>query len=90
MNEGIGARYLARTEANLIGLRAAPDVVFLRLVRDVESEGERTCMFTELTPGQARELIKSLQEVVDIAVATSSESEATLIMPGSGLFLDRG
>ena len=89
MNEGIGATYLTRTEANLVGLRAAPDAVFLRLVRDVESEGERTCMFTELTPGQARELIKSLQDVVDIAIATSGESEATLIMPGDGAFLDR-
>ena len=89
MNEGMGARYLTRTEANLVGLRAAPDAVFLRLVRDVESEGERTCMFTELTPGQARELIRSLQEVVDIAVATSDESEATLIMPGDGAFLNR-
>ena len=90
MSEGIGATYLTRTEANLIGLRAAPDAVFLRLVRNVESEGERTCMFTELTPGQARELIKNLQDVVDIAVATSDESEATLIVPGHGAFPDRG
>ena len=90
MNEGIGATYLTRTEANLVGLRAAPDVVFLRLVRDVESEGERTCMFTELTLGQARELIKNLQEVVNIAVATSDESEATLIAPGHGAFPDHG
>jgi hypothetical protein len=90
MSEGVGAGYLTRTEANLVGLRAAPDVVFLRLVRDVESEGERTCMFTELTPRQARELIKNLQEVVEIAVATSDENEATLIVPGNGAFLDRG
>ena len=89
MSSSVGSGYLTRTEANLVGVRAAPDVVFLRLVREIESENERTCMFTELTPGQAQELIKSLQEVVDIAISTSDGADGRFTIPNGGVFPSR-
>ena len=69
MGHAVGSGYLAQVEANLVGIRAAPGVVFLRLTRAFESEGQQTTMFTEMTPGQALNLIQQLQASVRDALA---------------------
>ena len=52
MGDAVGAGYLARVEANQVGIRAAPGLcVFLRLTRAFPREGQTTSMFTEMTPG---------------------------------------
>ena len=65
--EGIG--YLARVEANLVGIQAVPGAVFLRLTRAFDREGQATSMFTEMTPGQALRVIRELQAAVKGALA---------------------
>ncbi len=64
-----GAGYLARVEANVVGVRAGPEVVYIRLARDFPEEGQRTSMFAEVTPGDALRLIHDLQACVQTALA---------------------
>ncbi len=72
MGEAVGVGYLAQVEANRVGIRAAPDVVFLRLIRDIASENQLTTMFCELTPGYAIQLIRELQTAVGIAISRAA------------------
>ena len=81
MREAVGAGYLARVEANRIGLRATPGAVFLRLIRDFASEGQTTSMFTEMTPAEVRRLIQELEAAAKAALA-SSPSPACGRAPG--------
>ena len=69
MGDAVGSGYMARVEANLVGVRAAPGAVFLRLTRAFEGEGQKTSMFTEMTPGQALTVIRELQASVKKALA---------------------
>ena len=69
----VGIGYLARVEANQIGVRAGPDVVYVRLSRAFESEGQQTTMFAEIAPGDALKLIRELQECVRVALATARD-----------------
>ena len=74
MSEAVGVGYLAQTEANRVAIRAAPDVVFLRLVRDFTSENQLTAMFCELTPGYAIQLIRELQTAVGVAISRAAST----------------
>ena len=67
-----GTGYLTRVEANTIGVRAGPDVVYVRLSRDFEGEGRPTTMFAEISPGDALKMIRDLQDCVRIALATTT------------------
>ncbi len=69
MRSALGSGYLAQVEANLVGVRAAPGAVFLRLSRDFASEGQQTSMFTEMTPGQALSLVREVEAAVKQALA---------------------
>ena len=69
MERVAGAGYLARVEANTVGVRAGPDVVYVRLSRNFASEGQQTTMFAELSPGDALAVIRDLQACVKIALA---------------------
>ena len=69
MEEGVKAGYLLQTEANRIGIRPGPNVVYLRLMREFATEGHPACMFTEMTPGNALRLIDELRSAVGIALA---------------------
>ena len=69
MDRVAGSGYLARVEANTVGVRAGPDVVYIRLSRDFASEGQQTAMFAEVSPGDALKLIRELQACVGIALA---------------------
>ncbi len=73
----VGVGYLAQVEANQIGVRAGPDVVYVRLTRAFASEGQQTTMFAEIGPGDAMTLIRELQECVRIAVATARDGVNT-------------
>jgi hypothetical protein len=61
MDKVLGSGYLARVEANHLGVVHGPDVVYLQLIRSFGAEGQRTSMFAEMTPGQALHLIKRLE-----------------------------
>ena len=74
MGEAVGVGYLAQVEANRVAVRAAPDVVFVRLIRDFPAEHQRTAMFCELTPGHAIQLIRELQEAVGAALSRAASS----------------
>ena len=65
------AGYLARVEANTVGVRAGPDVVYVRLSRDFAGEGTPTIMFAEISPGDALKMIRDLQDCVRVALATA-------------------
>jgi len=67
----VGTGYLARVEANEIGVRAGPDVVYVRLSRNFESEDQVTSMFAEIGPGDAIRLIAELQRCVGVALAAA-------------------
>jgi hypothetical protein len=69
MSGALGSGYLAQVEASFVGVRSAPGAVFLRLGRDFASEGQRTGMFTEMTPGQALSVIRELEAAVKQALA---------------------
>ena len=69
MGETAGSGYLNRVEASIVGVRAVPNAVFIRLTRSFEAEGQTTCMFAEMTPGQALRLIAELQDAVRQALA---------------------
>ena len=71
MSNAAEADYLARVEANIVGVQAAPNAVFLRLSRAFAGESRLTCMFTEMTPGQVVRLIRDLQTAVREAVAAA-------------------
>ena len=79
MGSANGSGYLADVEANLIGIRAAPNAVFLRLSRAFAGEGKTTTMFTELTPGQTLRLIRELQASVQEALAARDNGAAGAI-----------
>ena len=81
MSDTVKCGYLARVEANFVGVRAAPGVVFLRLTRSFESEGQVTSMFTEMTPAEASRLINELQAALDSALASESEGNARIPRP---------
>ena len=70
MERVAGTGYLARVEANKVGVRAGPDVVYIRLFRDFVEEGQQTTMFAELAPGDAMAIIRELQAAVKVALAT--------------------
>jgi hypothetical protein len=70
MERVAGTGYLARVEANKVGVRAGPDVVYIRLFRDFAEEGQQTTMFAELAPGDAMAVIRELQAAVKVALAT--------------------
>ncbi len=70
MSEAVGIGYLATREASKVCVRAGPDVVYLRLVRDHAQERQETTMFAEMTPGDALRLIRDLQECVTISLQT--------------------
>lgn len=53
----------------MVGVRAGPDVVYIRLCRDFASERQQTVMFAEVSPGDALKLIRDLQACVGIALA---------------------
>lgn len=72
MERVAGTGYLARVEANKVGVRAGPDVVYIRLSRDFADEGQQTTMFAELSPGDALKIISELQACVKIALACST------------------
>ena len=72
MEQVAGTGYLARIEANKVGVRAGPDIVYSRLFRDFASEGQQTTMFIELSPGEALAVIRELQTCVKIALATTT------------------
>lgn len=67
----VGTGYLAQVEANQIGVRAGPDVVYVRLSRTFDSEGQQTTMFAEIAPGDAMRLIGELQRCIGVALATA-------------------
>ena len=69
MDRVAGAGYLARVEANTVSVRAGPDVVYVSLARHFASEGQRTAMFAEVSPGDALTLIRELQACVSVALA---------------------
>lgn len=72
MERVAGTGYLARVEANKIGMRAGPDVIYIRLFRDFADEGQQTAMFAELSPGETLAVIRELQTCVSIALATTT------------------
>jgi len=72
MERVAGTGYLARIEANKVGVRAGPNVVYIRLFRDFAEEGQQTTMFAELSPGDALAVIRQLQASVKIALATTT------------------
>lgn len=63
---------MARVEANSIGVRAGPDVVYIRLSRDFPSEGQQTMMFAEVSPGDALKIIRELEACVRTALAAGA------------------
>ena len=69
MERVAGAGYLARVEANTVGVRAGLGVVYVRLSRDFADEGQRTTMFAERSPGDALAVIRELQACVNVALA---------------------
>ncbi len=69
MAERVKAGYLLQTEANRVGVRPGPNVVYLRLMREFAVEPQSSCMFTEMTPGNVLRLIDDLQSAVRIALA---------------------
>ncbi len=69
MAERTKAGYLAQIEAERVAVRPGPNVVYVRLIRDFDSEAEHSCMFAELTPGQALRLTAELRSAVTIALA---------------------
>jgi hypothetical protein len=71
MGQAVGAGYLAKVEANFVTVKPGPNVIFLNMRRTFLSEGQETCMFTEMTPGHALQLIRELQASVHIALSTS-------------------
>ena len=72
MERVAGTGYLARIEANKVGVRAGPDIIYIRLFRDFADEGQQTNMFAELSPGEALAVIRELQACVNIALATTT------------------
>ena len=72
MERDRGAGYLARVEANTIGVRAGPDVIYIRLSRDFACEGQQTSMFAEISPGDALRMANDLQECVRFALAAAA------------------
>ena len=79
MSDAAGSGYLARVEANQVGIRAAPGVVFLRLTRAFANEGQTTSMFSEMTPGQTLSVIRELQASVKEALAWQAMDEAACL-----------
>ena len=77
MSSALGSGYLAQVEANLVGVRAAPGAVFLRLSRNFASENQQTSMFTEMTPGQALSVIRELEAAVKQALVRATEGAGT-------------
>ena len=75
MHEGHEAGYLTQTEANRIGVRPGPNVIYLRLIRDFASEGRPVAMFSELTPGHAMRLIRELQAAVGVAISRETSPD---------------
>ena len=69
MERVAGVGYLARVEANMVGVRPGPDVVYIRLSRNFADEGQQTTMFAELSPGDALAIIRELQTCVKVALA---------------------
>ena len=69
MREPHGPGYLARVEANQLGVVPGPNVVYLRLVRSLGAEGQKTSMFAEMTPGQTLRLIRKLELSVKEALS---------------------
>ena len=69
MAESVKAGYLLHTEANRVGVRPGPNVVYLHLMREFAAEAQPICMFTEMTPGNVLRLIDELQSAVRIALA---------------------
>ena len=69
MAESVKAGYLLQTEANRVGIRPGPNVVYLRLMRELAAESGASCMFAEMTPGHVLHLIDELQSAVRIALA---------------------
>lgn len=68
MANGTGAAlYDGRTEANLVGVRASPGVVFLRLRRDFPGEPKHA-MFTELSPAEAMRVRDQLDACIRISL----------------------
>ena len=72
MAEAVGVGYLAQTEANRVGVRPGPNVVYLRLIRCFAAEQQETSMFTEMTPGHAMKLIRELEAAVRVAIGARS------------------
>lgn len=72
MGRDRGDGYLARVEANTVGVRAGPDVIYIRLSRDFEAEGQRTSMFAEISPGDALRMASDLQDCVRVALAAAA------------------
>lgn len=72
MERVAGAGYLARVEANKVGVRAGPEVIYIRLFRDFAEERQQTTMFAELSPGEALAVIRELQACVNVALATTT------------------
>ena len=76
MKQMLGVGYLGRTEANQVGIRPGPNVVYLRLTRAFEGERQVTTMFSEMTPGQAQQLVRELQRCIGTALGFAGEEYA--------------
>ena len=69
MSDALGRGYLGKAEANRIQVKAAPDLVFLTLIRDFPGEGQATRMFCELFPATALRLSADLARGAKRAMA---------------------